>query len=113
MCVLVVCVRQVAPSAERNKDAILGVLRPRLEALLAAKGGTDSKSGSGTDGSTKATTRAATTVAPVLRVLEVASGTGQHAYHMATSMAFVYWQPSGAVCALVALVLPSAQAWCA
>lgn len=92
--VLCVCVRQVAPSAERNKDVILGVLRPRLEALLAAKG---SKSGSGTDDSTKATTKASTTVALALRVLEVASGTGQHAYHMATSMPFVYWQPSGAV----------------
>ncbi len=49
-----------APSAERNKDAILAALRPHL--------------------------------AHCRRVLEIGSGTGQHAVHMTTTLPQLVWQ---------------------
>lgn len=51
-----------APSAERNKDAILAALRPRL--------------------------------AHRRRVLEIGSGTGQHAVHMTAALPQLVWQCS-------------------
>lgn len=51
-----------APSAERNKDAILAALRPRL--------------------------------AQCRRVLEIGSGTGQHAVHMTAALPQLVWQCS-------------------
>ncbi|HSN98623.1 MAG TPA: DUF938 domain-containing protein [Candidatus Nanopelagicales bacterium] len=57
-----------APAADRNKDAILGVLRP----LLAS----------------------GAQVPRALRVLEIASGSGQHAVHFAASLPAVSFQPS-------------------
>lgn len=51
-----------APSAERNKDAILAALRPHL--------------------------------AHCRRVLEIGSGTGQHAVHMTAALPHLLWQCS-------------------
>jgi cyclopropane fatty-acyl-phospholipid synthase-like methyltransferase len=56
--------KQHAPAAERNRDPILAVLRELLPGP-----------------------------AP-LRVLEIASGTGQHALHFATHLPHVHWQPT-------------------
>ncbi len=58
--------KQHAPAAERNRDPILTVLRELLPGP-----------------------------AP-LRVLEIASGTGQHALHFATHLPHVHWQPTDA-----------------
>lgn len=62
-----------APSAERNKDAILAALRPHL--------------------------------AHCRRVLEIGSGTGQHAVHMTAALPQLVWQCSelpGAIPGIVA-----------
>lgn len=58
--------KQHAPAAERNRDPILQVLRELLPGP-----------------------------AP-LRVLEIASGTGQHALHFATHLPHLFWLPSDA-----------------
>ncbi len=56
--------RRFAPAVERNRDAILEVLRRALPATGA--------------------------------VLELASGTGEHAAHFATNLPHLTWQPSDA-----------------
>jgi SAM-dependent methyltransferase len=55
-----------SPAADRNKDAILAALRARLPAQAD----------------------------PSLQILEIASGTGQHAAHFAAAMPGWRWQPS-------------------
>ncbi|EZP72691.1 SAM-dependent methyltransferase [Sphingomonas paucimobilis] len=54
--------KRFAPATERNRDAILAVLRDELP--------------------------------PSGRVLEVASGSGEHAVHFATALPALDWQPS-------------------
>lgn len=54
--------RQFSPSAARNREPILAVLKRALP--------------------------------PGARVLEIASGTGEHAMHMARTMPGVFWRPS-------------------
>lgn len=58
--------RQFSPSAERNRDPILDVLRAQLA--------------SDTPGT--------------LKVLEIASGTGEHAVHFTRGLGHVLWQPT-------------------
>jgi SAM-dependent methyltransferase len=67
--------RPCAPSAERNKDPILAVLREVLP--------------------------------PQGRVLEIASGTGQHVAHFAAALPQLTWQPTEADAAMLA----SIRAW--
>jgi SAM-dependent methyltransferase len=70
-----------SPAAERNRDAILTVLRQHL-------------------------TIPAHPERQPLRVLEVGSGTGQHAVHFAGSLPYVLWQ-----CSDVAEHLAGIRAW--
>ena len=67
--------KQSAPSAVRNREPILAVLRERL--------------------------------APSGLLLEIASGTGEHAVHMAAALPGWQWQPSEADPTMV----PSIDAW--
>ncbi|HVO89206.1 MAG TPA: DUF938 domain-containing protein [Casimicrobiaceae bacterium] len=60
--------RGFAPSAERNREPILAVLREVLP--------------------------------PTARVLEIASGTGQHVAHFAAALPTTHWQPSEADAAM-------------
>lgn len=68
-------VRRHAPATERNRDAILEVLREEL--------------------------------AKPARVLEIASGTGEHAAYLAARLPHLHWQPSD----LDPESLPSIDAW--
>jgi trans-aconitate methyltransferase len=67
-----------SPAAERNRDAILAVLRQHLPPPQPA------------------------------RVLEIGSGTGQHAMHFAAALPHLHWQ-----CSDVAENLPGIRAWLA
>ena len=67
--------KQHAPSCERNKDAILAVLREMLP--------------------------------PTGTVLEIGSGTGQHAAYFAPRLPHLVWQPTDLL-----ENLPSIRAWC-
>lgn len=62
--------RRLAPAVQRNRDAILTILQRIFE-----------------DKSTKGS--------PLIhRVLEIASGTGEHAIHFAAALPSIQWQPS-------------------
>ena len=68
--VLPLAAQVVYVASDKNKDVILGVLAPRL-------------------------TQAAVGTRPV-RVIEIASGTGQHAAYFCKAMPHVEWTPTGA-----------------
>lgn len=72
-----------SPAAERNRDAILAVLRQHLPPPTTA-------------------------LNPSVRVLEVGSGTGQHAVHFAAALPHLQWQ-----CSDVAEHLGGIRAWLA
>lgn len=72
-----------SPAAERNRDAILAVLRQHLPQQ---QKGLDHR----------------------VQVLEVGSGTGQHAVHFAAALPHLHWQ-----CSDVAENLPGIRAWLA
>lgn len=72
-----------SPAAERNRDAIQAVLRQHLPPPETA-------------------------LAHQLRVLEIGSGTGQHAVHFAAALPHLHWQ-----CSDVAEHLPGIRAWLA
>lgn len=69
-----------APATARNREPILAILR-RWLASAPADAAPPGTSPAGVGG-------------PAIRVLEIASGTGQHAVHFAEALPHVRWQPS-------------------
>lgn len=73
-----VSARLRSPSTARNRTPILEVLGPVCTEIARAKA-------TGTNGETEL---------GEVRVLEIASGSGEHAAYLATELPFVVWQPS-------------------
>ncbi|MEL6352555.1 MAG: DUF938 domain-containing protein [Cyanobacteria bacterium J06627_28] len=95
--------RQYAPATERNREPILEVLKQVLsqgDTQSGAQGGAQGGAQSGTKGDTKGDTQRGT-------VLEIASGTGEHAAFFAPRLPHLQWLPSEPQ----AMMRESIQAW--